>query len=348
MNNNAFRSESKPKNKRRLVQLVYSREFVSRQEIAQALNLSMPTVFQGVMELLDSGLLREDGEFDSTGGRKAKKLGLNPSYGSAIGVSVTLNHIHLVQTDLTGCLLSQMSSRQPYADTLDYYRILGEHISAFLDSCPGGRGRFLGVGLSIPGLLNKNKSMLRVSHTLRVANVSLGRFKQYIPHPVCFENDATNAAMADIAEGSRDAVYLALNNTVGGAIYINGSLFSGNTNKSAEFGHMVIHPSGRRCYCGKIGCLDAYCAATVLSEEGRGGLEVFFRDLDRAASAARISGTTTWTTWPSASPTSTRPLTATWWWAVTSAATWRGGSTSSIPTCKSTTSTTTLTRSTPM
>ena len=40
-------------------------------------------------------------------------------------------------------------------------------------------------------------------------------------------------------------------------------------------------PSGRRkCYCGKLGCLDAYCAAGILSDAAGGSLEQFFEYLD--------------------------------------------------------------------
>ena len=43
--------------------------------------------------------------------------------------------------------------------------------------------------------------------------------------------------------------------------------------EAGEFGHMVIHPEGRKCYCGKKGCVDAYCSALRLADMEDGILE---------------------------------------------------------------------------
>ena len=45
---------------------------VSQQELSRRLELSWPTILQNVKELAALGLLREDGVYDSTGGRKAR------------------------------------------------------------------------------------------------------------------------------------------------------------------------------------------------------------------------------------------------------------------------------------
>ena len=49
---------------------------------------------------------------------------------------------------------------------------------------------------------------------------------------------------------------------------------------------MIIHPGGRRCYCGKRGCLDAYCSALSLMSDPDGHLEDFFEDLERGEKSA--------------------------------------------------------------
>lgn len=45
---------------------------VSQMELTQKLSLSWPTILQNVKELSELGLVREDGAYASTGGRKAK------------------------------------------------------------------------------------------------------------------------------------------------------------------------------------------------------------------------------------------------------------------------------------
>ena len=49
---------------------------------------------------------------------------------------------------------------------------------------------------------------------------------------------------------------------------------------------MLLKINGKRCYCGKIGCVDAYCSAKILSDLTKGSLEEFFRKLDENDEAA--------------------------------------------------------------
>ena len=44
---------------------------------------------------------------------------------------------------------------------------------------------------------------------------------------------------------------------------------------------MIIVPNGKKCYCGKRGCLDSYCSARTLKRGGEETLEQFFDDLKK-------------------------------------------------------------------
>lgn len=48
---------------------------------------------------------------------------------------------------------------------------------------------------------------------------------------------------------------------------------------------MTVIPDGRACYCGKRGCLDAYCSAKILSDAADGKLERFFEGLRQGEAA---------------------------------------------------------------
>lgn len=64
------------------------------------------------------------------------------------------------------------------------------------------------------------------------------------------------------ASGQSDAkLYVMLNTGVGGAYIDKEKLQTGVHNRYGEFGHMTIHPHGRKCFCGKEGCFEAYVSA---------------------------------------------------------------------------------------
>ena len=59
--------------------------FCSRQGLARELGLSLPTVYQNLSELMSAGLVRDSGQLQSTGGRKASGLSVVPEARVAVG-----------------------------------------------------------------------------------------------------------------------------------------------------------------------------------------------------------------------------------------------------------------------
>ena len=85
----AGRNEKKNITKSKIVNYIVNNKITSKAELAQNLSLSMPTVLSNVNELIDRNMVIEIGEYESTGGRKAKRIGINPAYKYAVGVVIT-------------------------------------------------------------------------------------------------------------------------------------------------------------------------------------------------------------------------------------------------------------------
>ncbi len=269
----------KQSNRARIARYILHHKEASRQQLSQELGLSMPTVLQAATDLLDSGILCESGVYQSRGGRKARALSVNAGFRYAAGIDVTANHISYLLLGLDGSMIAADRARCPFAHTPSYWERVVDGLQAFLRRYPGAEGSLLGVGVSLPGIVDSDRSLLNRSHLLHLENVSLKDLEQRIPYPVRFFNDANSAAYAELVGSSRDAVYLLLSNSVGGAIYYHQAIVVGDCFKSAEFGHMILEKGGRRCYCGKDGCLDAYCSALRLTEGLDERLEDFFARL---------------------------------------------------------------------
>lgn len=272
-------------NRSKIARFIWDRGEVSKLEIARGLGLSMPTVLSGVNELLDQGVAVEVGEYESTGGRKAKAIALNPGRHHAAGVDITGNHIGFVLVDFQGKLVRHERIRRRYEDSLNYYEELSSVLEQFVDGSGVSRDSILGVGVALPGILDRNHRELVRSHILNVRNVHLSRISQCIRYPVKFENDANSALSAELGVQNEDArksvLYLSLSDTVGGALWLNGSLYAGDSSRAGEFGHMILEKNGKLCYCGKRGCADAYLSAHVLSSHTGDSLEQFFERLDQ-------------------------------------------------------------------
>lgn len=272
--------EKKKQNKVKIAKFIRYKGHTSKPEIAAELGISMPTVLQNVKELTESGIVEEIGEYESTGGRKAKTLSITASWKMAVGLDITLNHISMVILDLKGTITGKKRIRKNYENSYEYYRELADELDCFVEETGTAPEKILGVGISIPGVIDQSRELITRSHVLHLNNVKFQAVSQFIRYPVSFENDANSAALAEFVHRERDAVYLSLSNSVGGAIYVNRGIYAGDNFKSAEFGHMILEPDGKLCYCGKKGCMDAYCSARVLSDHTGDSLELFFQSLE--------------------------------------------------------------------
>lgn len=277
-----FKKEIKRNNKIRIAKFISRQGFTSKSEITSRLGISMPTTLQNVKELMQAGIVKECGEYQSTGGRKAKALSIASDAAYAVGMDITAHHITLVLVNMRRELVQKERLRMPFADELSYYKAMGEQLEAFIKRADVGQEKIQGVGISLPGIVDREEKALLISHVVTFSgkSISFKEYQKFIGFPFELENDANSAARAEFMEISKNAVYLSLSGTVGGAICLGGRMYRGEQYKSGEFGHMIIEKNGRTCYCGKKGCVDAYCASGILEEAG-GTLDGFFEKLEK-------------------------------------------------------------------
>lgn len=270
--------EVKKKNRNDVFRYICKNGMVSNPDISYALKISLPTATQITKELIEEGLVEEKGALESTGGRRAKALAVSKNSGKAIGLDITKNHISLVLTDLTGKILKYERIFLPYMEGDNYYCEVNKKLENFLNESECNRQNVLGIGISFPGIIDLDKELITDSHILGVKALPFTSVSRFFSYPCYFLNDANAGAYAEgiQSESMERFFYLSLSNTVGGAVYSNNKLEQGKNFRCGEVGHMTIVPDGESCYCGKQGCLDAYCCAKCLLD---GKLENFFERL---------------------------------------------------------------------
>ena len=131
-----------------------------------------------------------------------------------------------------------------------------------------GADRSLGVG--VPGLVTR-AGVLRAAPNLDgVADVGVAALlRQATGLDVFVDNDATCAAAAEwrlgAGIGTRTMVLVTLGTGIGGGLVANDQLQRGLNGFAGEFGHMVVHPDGPRCPCGRRGCWERYASGSGLA-----------------------------------------------------------------------------------
>ncbi len=262
--------------------LFYSDTSHSKLEIASDLSLSLPTVHQNLTELIDAGLIRRDGTYQSTGGRRAMRLTIAEYARFAVGVSVTDNGLRFVAANLRMQEIAcKKTEKLSISEIDDVGRLLADELEKFLDEFGLNRSSLLGVGITLPAVIDPDNENIRLAPTLHLKDISLKKIIQYIKYPVYVSNDATSAGYAEWFSSPEQSsmAYLFLESGVGGAVLLKGAPYFGVNQRSGEFGHMCVEPNGRPCKCGKNGCLEAYISSARISDDLGISIEEFFKGL---------------------------------------------------------------------
>lgn len=113
---------------------------------------------------------------------------------------------------------------------------------------------------------------------------------------VVVDNDANAAVWGErafgAARGCDHVAMLVIGTGIGSGFVIDGRMLRGWTGAGAEFGHIVVDPSGPRCSCGLRGCLEQMASGEAIGRMGRAAAQ---EDPDTlmirlAGSVAQIDG----------------------------------------------------------
>ena len=123
------------------------------------------------------------------------------------------------------------------------------------------------VGIAIPGLVNRQSDRVVASRYLpsTVQQDLHAEVMEKTGLRVELENDANAAAYGEYkigaGRGSRDLFYITIGEGIGGAIILDGKLWTGATGFAGEVGHITIDTEGSECQCGNTGCLETVASA---------------------------------------------------------------------------------------
>lgn len=279
--------ELKRINRNRIFRFILQQGTTSKAEIAYQLRISLPTVTQNIAALKEQHLIMESGEYESTGGRRAKMISCNAMARVAIGIDITRNHISAVVVDLLGNVIDSIRENfncQSPENTLPKIQELIEHLLR-VHKIPDKT--VLGVGISIPAIIDGDNQTIETALVIPFFSDYYQKLQPYIRFPYFFYNDANCGGFAELwnrKPTKRDMFYFSLSGTVGGAAMLSDQIYTGHDYTGGEIGHLTLVPNGRPCYCGQKGCVDSYCNCNCLAELTDGNLPEFFERLQQGES----------------------------------------------------------------
>lgn len=184
-------------NKNRIFRLIYNSDKISRQEIADQLGLSLPTVNQNLKMLMEDGLIEYVGNFTSTGGRRAQAITINNNARKDISVNIKADYINVDVVGLKGQIIYSMAVKAHFSKSSAYIEKLTDAVRHAVDYVGADADDILGVGVTVPGILDDEKQILISAPPLKAKNYDFTRLISAIDYPVVVMNDARAEAYAD-------------------------------------------------------------------------------------------------------------------------------------------------------
>lgn len=261
-------ADIKKKNLSDVYHYIYRNPGCSKQSIANALTISLPTVSQHLTTLMNEKLIEKSGQLTSAVGRRAMAYQIIPAAKIAVGIEILAKTVYITALNLYGKKEAKEKFRLNFQPNQIYFEELQKIVKDFLQKYKYKEEQILGIGLGMQGLASPDGSHMTYGKILDCTGLSIQMFADYFSVPCKFIHDAECASTSELWENPEinDAIYLSLGQHLGGSIIINGEFQNGLTGKSGTFEHMTLIPDGLECYCGKKGCAECYCSGNFLME----------------------------------------------------------------------------------
>ena len=263
-----------------LLGIVRTRQASTRAELAATTGLARSTVSQRVDALVAAGLLVEDGEAPSTGGRPPMRLAFNARAGVVLAADLGATVARLGVTDLEARPLLTRIEEVDIAEGPE--AVLAWLMGAFTDMLAEAEvepHQVRGIGIGLPGPVEfaagraVNPPIMPGWDGFSLPDL----VRQTFDVPVLVDNDVNIMAVGEYWSHYRDEVddllMVKVGTGIGCGIIADGHIQRGAQGAAGDLGHVHVRDEDALCRCGNRGCVEAVAGggalAARLREAGR-------------------------------------------------------------------------------
>lgn len=267
--------KNQPSNRSRILECIFRNAPVARSEIAEMTEITPAAVTTLVAGLINENIVIESEEplpDDSSTGRRKVPIDINPTAFYSIGAEFTQKALVICLTDLKGNLVK--SSRKLYSSQLakEITQELIDGIQAVIMEAGLDWEQIIGAGIAVPGHMNSDSDDL-ITNRKTWSSFSARELQEHLPIPIAYENNARCMALSQYlfspANSPDSFAFFHVGLGMFCANVVDGEIFLGNNYMAGEIGHTIVNENGRRCECGKYGCLQTYASENWLLKNAR-------------------------------------------------------------------------------
>jgi glucokinase-like ROK family protein len=247
---------------------------ISRAGIARILGWSKAKASLETTRLMEKGILVENGEGASLGGRRPHLLKVNPRLGYIVGIDIGATSLEIALADVSGQILQRSSEAADVRHPPE--KLLGRCAELANQLCQAqgaSTDSILGIGVGVPGPVDFARGVL-VAPPLMMdwENFPIRSYFNKI-FPLAFvivDNDVNIMALGEQRAGDGmgidNFIFVKIGTGIGAGIISNGRIHRGSDGCAGDIGHICVDKHGPICRCGNQGCLEAMAAGPAIAE----------------------------------------------------------------------------------
>jgi predicted NBD/HSP70 family sugar kinase len=235
----------------------------SRADLLEITGMARSTLYERLDALFAAGLVYESTPLRSQRGRPPRALCFDDRNKLVVALEIGHTHAGLHVLSLGRDIVS--SARIPIEIRDSQDRVVDDVIAEALRLLDGRQPVGAGVGLPTPvdplHRLGLERTVLAHWDLQRLQDVMEAR----LDCPVLLENDARAMAVGEVRDAFESLVAVKVSTGIGSGIIVRGSLVHGAHGAAGDIGHVRLpEAAGRRCRCGRDGCLAAVASGRAL------------------------------------------------------------------------------------
>jgi len=257
-----------------ILELIRREGPISRTEIAERLQVSLPTVMRIVDDLAEEKLVKDSGKMQRSGGRRRSLLEFDSARYVVAGIDLGGTSMYGAASDLAGNFLYEASIECRNIQGQESYCCLVELIENLLAHPALGGREVRGIGIGAPGVTLHQEGIVTWAPSLNWRDFPLkAQLSKHFDLPVIVDNDVNLAALGEMWFGAghhaRNLVLIAIGTGIGAGLIIDGALYRGAHQAAGEIGYVLPGKEalGRR-YEG-FGALESLASGTGVAERAR-------------------------------------------------------------------------------
>lgn len=191
-----------------------------------------------------------------------------------IGIDIGGTKISAGLINEHGQIISRLKRSTPGKNPKEVFAAICDIIETLLSENRLDQSEIKGIGMGIPGILNKKRDKVVVSPNAAVANFAFPtEIEKKFKIKTVMENDVNMGLLGEkwlgAAKDAEIPVGIFPGTGIGGAIILNGELFLGANGAGTEIGHMFIDANGPKCGCKNSGCLESMASRRAIERDIR-------------------------------------------------------------------------------